>query len=321
MKTNIILKQILKCQAGNKVPENDLDEGGYPATLDSRAKRMANFKRWDPAGGFGGWQLFYLTGNKGFDSEEDDFYRAYLGLPNDLPKMNPNAKTNWDDKIEAEKIKNGEIPSDFYGTTPRMDLNIQAIADTLNLGKIYRNYPEYKKRFPELPRKHQIKHMYHTGKDLLEHPNEWRQMNQDDGSLGIGRKLVTNNSEENPLGMLNNFGAKWIPEENKIYVHDTYDFPEWVRSIGNLVNRPKEMKIRGAISFDPKKGSKLLKDDLKEFNPESYPESNVNKDTPYYLRQGFDKVKAYNDWGYNDKNFEESWNTLQRLNYEEDEQK
>lgn len=35
--------------------------------------------------------------------------------------MNPNAKTEWDDAVEAEKLANGELPSEFYGTTPTMD--------------------------------------------------------------------------------------------------------------------------------------------------------------------------------------------------------
>jgi hypothetical protein len=38
--------------------------------------------------------------------------------------MNPNANTEWDKKIEQEKIAKGELASDFYGTTPRMDYNI-----------------------------------------------------------------------------------------------------------------------------------------------------------------------------------------------------
>ena len=38
--------------------------------------------------------------------------------------MNSNAYTEWDKQIEAQKTQNGELTSDFYGTTPRMDYNI-----------------------------------------------------------------------------------------------------------------------------------------------------------------------------------------------------
>ena len=66
-----------------------------------------------------------------------------------------------------------------------------------------------------------------------------------------------------PLGMLANFGMMWNPEEGAIYVHDTYDFPKFSRNF--VGDRPKEMKIRGRINFDPKKGSKLLRNDLESF--------------------------------------------------------
>ena len=65
------------------------------------------------------------------------------------------------------------------------------------------------------------------------------------------------------LGMLANFGMMWNPEEGVIYVHDTYDFPKFSRNF--VGDRPKEMKIRGRINFDPKKGSKLLRNDLESF--------------------------------------------------------
>ena len=72
--------------------------------------------------------------------------------------------------------------------------------------------------------------------------------------------------------MLANFGMMWNPDEGAIYVHDTYDFPKWARTI--VGDRPKEMKIRGRVSFDPKKGSKLLRDNMKDFynypNPINY---------------------------------------------------
>jgi hypothetical protein len=66
--------------------------------------------------------------------------------------------------------------------------------------------------------------------------------------------------------MLEDFGAKWVPEEGALYMHDTYDFSNAARWATGIPIRPKEMKIRGRIGFDPKKGSFLLRDDLKNFN-------------------------------------------------------
>ena len=59
--------------------------------------------------------------------------------------------------------------------------------------------------------------------------------------------------------MLANFGMKWVPEENALYMHDTYDFPEIVHKRTEIPVRPREMKIRSRISFDPTKGSWLLR--------------------------------------------------------------
>jgi hypothetical protein len=67
--------------------------------------------------------------------------------------------------------------------------------------------------------------------------------------------------------MLANFGMMWNPNNQTIHVHDTYDFtPIEERIVGK---RPREMKIRGIINFNPIKGSKLLRDNLKNFN--NYP--------------------------------------------------
>lgn len=66
--------------------------------------------------------------------------------------------------------------------------------------------------------------------------------------------------------MLANFGMMWDPDEKALYVHDTYDFPIVPRVVGGIPERPREMKIRGRISYDPQKGSYLLRDDMKNFN-------------------------------------------------------
>ena len=249
--------------------EKDIDnEGGYSdKTLNHRERTHS---RWDPAGGLGIWQLFYGGTNRS-RGEEDQYWRAYLGLENRVPKMNSNAKTAWDDAVEEEKAANGELPSDFYGTTPKMDQYIQVLVDTLNTGKILRNWEEYKEKYSDLHSRDAIRRMYLTGKRVLENPNKWTQVgesrkaNNKEFSGQFILRDVNENSERFPLGMLADFGMMWNPDEKAIYIHDTYDFPEFNRWMGNVPKRPKEMKIRGRISFDPKRGSYLLRDDMANF--------------------------------------------------------
>lgn len=254
-----------------------LDKGGYPKDTLEKRKKLLN--KYDPTGGFRNQRVYTLLNNLiGGENnlsrgEENEYYKEYLGLPSAVPKMNPSSKTEWDDRVEREKVKRGELPSDFYGTTPRMDVNIQALADTLNTGKIVRDYDRYKERHPELPTKKEVEYIYNSGKRLLENPNKWTQM-EEDYPLGI-YQVPDDTNETSPLGMLANFGAKWVPKENKIYVHDIYDFPSIYTYPGIMIDRPKEMKIRGAVGFNPKKGSYLLRNDLKNFNKEHYPKPKV----------------------------------------------
>ena len=70
--------------------------------------------------------------------------------------------------------------------------------------------------------------------------------------------------------MLADFAMKWSPSEGVLRVHDTYDYPLYARLLGGIPKRPKEMKIRGLVKFDPEKGSVLLRDGLdksKQANP------------------------------------------------------
>ena len=242
-------------------------EGGW--SEESREKREERYRKYDPTGNYILQPLYMLLGGNQAAGEENEYWKAYLGLENAVPKMNPKAKTSWDDAVEEEKMLNGELPSDFYGTTPRMDLNIQAIADTLNVGKIVRNYDEYKKDHPDLPTKKEMELIYQTGKSVLENPGEWQQVDGDNTAIKAKHSPITH--ETNPLGMLADFGMMWDPKSKTIYVHDTYDFNSFVEMFSG--KRPKEMKIRGKVSFDPNKGSKLLRDDLKYFY--DYPEPRV----------------------------------------------
>ena len=188
---------------------NNKDIGGY----SSKSKLIRRIRRrlFDPAGGTGpiSQGLYLIMGGNKSRGEENEYWKAYLGLDNAVPKMNPDAKTSWDDQIESDKISNGELPSDFYGTTPRMDLNIQAIADTLNTGKIVRDYEAYKAKYPNLPRKWEMEEMYNTGKRVLDNPNTWQQVDGDHTS--IKKHLESSTNEMSPLGMLANFGMMWKP--------------------------------------------------------------------------------------------------------------
>lgn len=235
--------------------QNASNTGGY--TDDQLNKNYQIWKTYDPTGGLN--FINYLM-SQGFGNlargEENEYWKEYLGLDSAVPLMNSNAHTEWDKQIEAQKKQNGELASDFYGTTPRMDYNIQALADTLMLGNMVRNYEEYDKKY-NLPHIETVTEAYEQAKNILNNPNKWTLV---DGEIPIGQyKYDPETSETNPLGMLANFGMKWVPEENALYMHDTYDFPSRVHKKTEIPVRPREMKIRSKINFDPTKGSWLLR--------------------------------------------------------------
>lgn len=231
------------------------NSGGY--TDEQLNKNYQIWKTYDPTGGLN-FLNYILSQNFGnlARGEENEYWKEYLGLNSAVPLMNSNAHTEWDKQIEAQKKQNGELASDFYGTTPRMDYNIQALADTLMLGNMVRNYEEYDKKY-NLPHIETVTEAYEQAKNILNNPNKWTQV---DGEIEVNNwPFNPNISESNPLGMLANFGMKWVPEENALYMHDTYDFPSRVHKRTEIPVRPKEMKIRSKISFDPTKGSWLLR--------------------------------------------------------------
>lgn len=244
----------------------DNKDGGYDSSTLQERKRL--HKKWDPTGGFEplSWIASSIAGNMA-KGEENEYYKTYLGLPSMIGPMNKGSQTNWDYEEEERKKRSGEPPSDFYGTTPRMDVNIQAIADTLNTGRIVRNYNKYKQIQPNLPSKDYIERIYNTGKEVMDNPGKWIQV--DDGRAikhGYDKHL----DESDPLGMLGKFGMRW--EQEALYIHDTYDFPWSARAATGIPARPREMKIRGRINFKPDKGSVLLRDSLVNFIS-GYPKS------------------------------------------------
>ena len=223
--------------------------GGF--SDDTYEKRKRDLYRWTPAAGL--YDPFQLVFNNANTGEENEYYKTYLGFESAVPLMTPGAETEWDAQIEAEKKDNGELPSEFYGTTKRMDHHLQAAADTLNLGKMVRG---------EMPlidglSQNVAERAYKQAKRVMDNPGEWQQM--EDHVIQTNPEF-DETYENNPLGMLDQYGMKWDPEQGKLFIHDTYDFPEWTHKIGFMQKRPREMKIRGAIKFDPKKGSLLLRD-------------------------------------------------------------
>ena len=232
-------------------------------------RNVNTHKKYDPTGRLNAGDAFLnmvLGGNQA-TGEEDLYWRTYLGLGK-APAMSSNAYTEWDKKVEAKKKSSGELPSEFFGTTPRMDLALQAFADTTNLGKIIRNYDSAKNEYKNLPDRKTLLNIYKQAKTVLDNPGKWQQMDGDYNIKTNPDSDVVN--EWNPLGMLAKFGMKWVPKEESIYIHDTYDFPWWAEwAIGG--ERPREMKIRSKIGFNPAIGSVLLR------SPENY-----NQETPQY---------------------------------------
>lgn len=204
----------------------------------------------------GSW-IWAFGGNKA-RGEEDQYWRAYLGLKNDLPTMPIDAQTEWDYTVEKQKENTNILPSDFYGITPRMSANIEAMLDTLNLGKIVRNYDVYKQKEPSIPSKESLNFLYNQAVKILNNPEKWHKVNFDTAPIiKEDRNYVNEYGEENPLGMFRNAGVKYSNKDSAIYIHDTYDFPKKYHAF--IPKRPREMKIRGKIDYNPLDGSFLLK--------------------------------------------------------------
>lgn len=245
--------------------KNIYNSGG-PAYTTKQAWRV--YHSYDPSGGFN-YRGISTSEADHAQGEEDQYWKAYLGLPNNVPKMSSDARIPISTKEDIEVRRRMDETSEYFGTTKKMDQNLQVLADSTNLGKISRNYLEYKRKYPELPKKSTIDNMYRISKEVLENPNKWTPIKEDGrGQFIIQEKLE--NNEMYPLGMLGDFNMMWVPESNSLYVQDTYDFPGWVRFASSFVgpklkDRDKTMRIRSRISFNPRKGSYLLRDNMKNY--------------------------------------------------------
>ena len=252
-----------------------VSQGGY--SQDQLEKNKSVHKEFNPAGGFTfldyilGQVLSQLDGQppNNAKGEENEYWKAYLGLDNNVPRYSNQQNKTW----EKETNTNEHIDRDYYTTTPRMDQDIQALADTMNLNRIVNNYDELNKTYNFDKSREYYEKLLKQARDVMEHPNDWRQIKGD--LTGIrdnnDRDVV---KEYNPLGMLNNFALMWNPKTSKLYMHDNYDFPQRITTLTTIPKRPIPMKIRSAINYDPNKGSIVFRSST---NYNKQPTSIVNK--------------------------------------------
>lgn len=242
-----------------KIKKND---SGFTKSQIKKNEQIHN--KFDPTGGISLASYFgnILLGGNLAKGEEDQYWRAYLGLGNKIPIANRNDLTEWDYYDESKNNKH----SDFYGITPKMKYYIQAMADSANLGKLVRGgYGQYND-------------MYKFSKRLLNNPWQWQQADDRDFNDWAKRGTeLQGENEWNPLGMLAKFGAKWDPEQQRVFIHDTYDFPWYTKSV--IPTRPNEMKIRGSEWFSPYIGSDFFRNNQNPtMTPKSIIQHNSGKD-------------------------------------------
>lgn len=139
----------------------------------------------------------------------------------------------------------------------------QALADTLNMGKIVRNYQTYKEKYPELPEEDTMNDMYKFGKKLLD-SGEAQQANENMTIKDINRNVDVQRRATG-LEILGKFGLKWDKSTNTLKLYDTYDFPSIYTGKYSIPERKKPLRIREDIKFDPKQGSFLLRDNMKNY--------------------------------------------------------
>lgn len=76
------------------------------------------------------------------------------------------------------------------------------------------------------------------------------------------------------LDLFGNFTIQWDKENNTIKVNDTYDFPSIVTGKYTIPKREKALEIREDIKFNPKIGSYLLRDNMKNYY--------IDNEDPYF---------------------------------------
>lgn len=187
---------------------------------------------------------------------EEAYWKHYLNLGRDK-ELIPNTKSriNWDKE-------NGDN-SEYVGIPQPVARRVQAIADTLNVGKIVRDYSKYKEQYPELPNKSMMEKIYNLGKELLT-SGKAVQANENMTVKDINRKGRTQ-QRATGLEILGKFGLKWDKDNNTIKLYDTYDFPSKYVGKYSIPEREKVLRIREDIKFNPKQGSFLLRNNMENY--------------------------------------------------------
>ncbi|QOR57728.1 hypothetical protein [uncultured phage cr131_1] len=223
-----------------------INDGGWTKDEIKANKYVHNM--YDPTSSIDpiSWMLNGVLGGNLAKGEEDLYWRAYLGLSNVLPKASNNDLTEWDFS-EYKKYPKDNKP-DYYGITNRMRGYIQAMGDTLNLGKLAKKYPD--SMYPL---------MYKFSKQLLDNPFKWLQADDADTNFKNAYPESSLINEWNPLGMLAKFGAMWDPNRRRIQIHDEYDFPWYTRI--SIPKRKNKMFIRGSAYLNPLVGSDYFNTD------------------------------------------------------------
>lgn len=250
---------VLKCQDGNKVKQ-------------SQAERTYN--SLNPAVGFSWFQQmlelpflwdshFKNTVPPRKEKEmatpvEEAYFKHYLNLGRNKELVpDTQSRINWD--------KDNAGDSEYVGIPQPVARRVQAIADTLNTGKIYREYNKYQKTNPNLPSKGRIGEIYEFGKKLLT-SNKGEQANE---SMSVKSIKRPNHIQSNATGLEifgeGGFGIKWDKSSKVLKIYDTYDFPEKFIGEHKIPQRKRPLRIREDIKFDPKKGSYLLRDNMKNY--------------------------------------------------------
>lgn len=188
---------------------------------------------------------------------EEAYWKHYLNLGRNKTLVpDTKSKINWD--------KENGSNSEYVGVPQPVARRVQALADTLNMGRIVRNYQTYKEKYPELPEEDTMNDMYKFGKELLD-SGKAQQAKEHMSIKEVKRNPNYIQDRASGLEILGKFGMKWDKNTNTIKLYDTYDFPSRYTGKYSIPEREKTLRIREDIKFDPKQGSFLLRDNMKNY--------------------------------------------------------